>query len=548
MTNVSIGLHAALLVSCMLAATDAFAQGQAQPLPTPVDPSAIGRGLIDRQRVLSPPEPRENPDAITGDPNRPAVDEAAVPASVTFPLRAVNFDPSTFLSRVELNALAAPRIGQTVSFADLRAIAAEVNALYAARRIVTARAYVPPQRIADGTVRIALVEGRLGALNVGKGRYTDPAFVRSRLALTPGQVVDLDALRRQINRFNRGNDLRIQAQLQPGAQVGLTDVLISLTEPPRNGVQLFADTYGYESTGRYQGGVALRRSRLLTDGDRFNLYASVSDGGVTGSASYSIAVREARLGITYARSQIRVTRGPSANLDIEGFSDTTSLNFAHPVVERDGWYASFIVAASYVSAENRLADTRVGDSRVLKATAGTALGFDFVRGGSLAVNLTASPAGADDLLEPQGRNFVLFNGDYAGAIPLGGPWSLRVAGAGQHASTAFIPSNQLFQIGGPGSVRGFQPGTVSGSGGYFTQTELHYQRPLDGQALDLFAFFDHGKTWSADFPDRALASAGAGVRLPVWRFTLDAMIGLPITDRLANEKGYRADARLTLAF
>jgi hemolysin activation/secretion protein len=143
---------------------------------------------------------------------------------------------------------------------------------------------------------------------------------------------------------------------------------------------------------------------------------------------------------------------------------------------------------------------------------------------------------------------VLFNGDYAGAIPLGGPWSVRVAGAGQHASTAFIPSNQLFQIGGPGSVRGFQPGTVSGSGGYFTQTELHYQRPLDGQALDLFAFFDHGKTWSADFPDRALASAGAGVRLPVWRFTLDAMIGLPITDRLANEKGYRADARLTLAF
>src|SRR5690606_15806820 len=131
-----------------------------------------------------------------------------------------------------------------------------------------------------------------------------------------------------------------QAQLQPGSEVGLTDVLVSLIEPPRNSVQLFADSHGYRSTGRYQGGIALRSNSLLLDGDRASVFASASDGALTASASYNVPLGMSRIGVSYARSQIQVTQGPSASLDIEGFSDTASINFARPVAERPGWHSS----------------------------------------------------------------------------------------------------------------------------------------------------------------------------------------------------------------
>lgn len=541
-------LTAATMAASVLLGAGAARAQQSAPLPPQVDPGAIGRGLIDNRRDLPPPRLEVSGDAITGDPTPAAGADAPANAAITVEVREITFDPSAFLNRDELSALAQPLIGTRASLADLRALATRVNALYAARGIVTARAYVPPQRVENGTVRIALIEGKLGNVQFAKGRYTSDAFARSRIDLKPGEVVDMDLLRRQVNRFNRNNDARLQAQLQPGAQVGLTDVALTLVEPPRNSVQLFLDTYGYESTGRLQGGVALRRNGLLFDGDRANIYASASEGGLTGSASYNVAVGLSRIGATYARSQITVKNGPSANLDIDGFSDSASVNFARPIAEGNDWYANFVAAAAYVASENRLSNRTVGESKVYKATAGIGFGMDLPRG-SFGLNLTGSPTKADDTLEPAGRKFVLVNGDFAGLIGLGNSrLALRVTGAGQYVGSDFIPSNQLFQIGGPVSIRGFQPGSASGSNGYYTQAELHYQTPLLGRTLDAFTFFDSGKTFSQDFGDRALGSVGFGARLPFWRFDLETTLGLPVTTLRPGEDSYRIDARLLLSF
>jgi len=526
-----------------------LAHAQSAP-PATVDPGAIGRGLID-QRMDVPRPSREPQEVITGEglepgpgpgPEQPGIEAA------TFVLKGVSFDASSFLSAAELDAIVTPLIGRKVSLADLRTVAAQVNLLYASRGIATARAYVPPQRIVDGAVRIALLEGRLGEMRVADGRYTGADFIRSRLSVEPGTVLDLDRLRRDLALFNRYNDVRVQAQLQPGSEVGLTDVLVSLSEPPQNALQIYADTYGYSSTGRYQGGVVARSNSLLIDGDRANIFLSASDGGLTGSASYNIPVGLSRIGVTYARSQIRVTQGPSASLDIEGFSDTASINFARPVAERDRWYASMVANISYSASENRLSDSKVGESEVYKGTAGLSFGADPAPGTSLGLNLTTSVARADDSLASGSQTFAMFNGDFSAAQAMTDRLSLRFVAAGQYVGTDFIPSNQLFQIGGISTVRGFQPGTASGRSGFYTQTELHYLAPVGSRGADLFAFFDNGKAYSPDFGNRGLASVGVGLRMPIWRFSLDATYGIGISPLRAGESRSRADARLVLSF
>ncbi len=524
----------------------AAALAQGTP-PATIDPGAITRGLLEQQRQAAEP-PRVPQEAVTGE-GVTATDEAPESGGVSFVLNAVTFDPSSFLSTAELEALAAPRIGTEVTLADLRAIAAQVNALYAERGIITARAYVPPQRVADGVVRIALIEGRLGELQVAEGRYTSSDYARRRIDLTPGDTVDLMTLRRSVERFNRDNDARIQAQLQPGREPGLTDVLISLAEPPRNSAQLFVDTFGYESTGRYQGGLSLRRNAMLTDGDRLIFYGNLSEGGLTGSATYSVPIDSARLGISYARSQVAVKKGPSASLDIEGFSDTVSLNIARPIGAGDSWYVNAVAGGSYIASTNELAGVKVGETEVYRGTIGWAGVFTLTPQAALAVNHTVSLLSTQDSLDTEKRTFAILNADVSLTLALTQSLALRIGSAGQYTGFDFVPSNQLFQVGGPFSARGWQPGTTSGRSGFYTQTELQYAPKWSAlPGLNLFTFLDAGRTYSPDFGSRGIGSAGLGLRLPVGRFDLEAFYGVPFTSRLPGEDGSRADARLVLRF
>lgn len=519
---------------------------QISPIPPGADPAAISKGLVDQQRDQAPLERLPDQPPVTVDRQSP-VEPDGPETGPTFELKGITFDSSAFLSSAALEAVTAPRIGTRVSIKDLRAIAAEVNALYTARGILTARAYVPPQKIEGGVARIALVEGRLGTLNIAESQYTSSKFVRSRITISPNAVVDLSRLRRQINVFNRTNDMRIQAQLQPGAQVGLTDILISIAEPSRTGLQLFVDTYGYESTGRYQAGISLRRNALLFGSDRVNLYGSLSDGGLVGNIGYSVVAGSGRIGLNYSRSQITVTQGPSASLDIKGFADTGSFNYAHALLEKDTWHATFLASASYTASENLLSGQSVGQSKVYKATSGVAVGSGAGTDMSANLNLTASVARAKDSLEPGGTTIPIFNADLSFLARLSNTLSLRVVASGQHAEATFVPSNQLFQLGGPASIRGFEPGSASGSSGYYTQTELNLMFPKISNT-NVFAFLDHGKAFSADFGDRALSSVGAGLRVPIWRFYIETAVGFPITKRRENDGSYRADAKLSLMF
>jgi hemolysin activation/secretion protein len=535
-------------LAVLLSASVAAAQSPAAPLPPSADPAAIGRGLADQQRRVAPER---------GEPVEPVVsDGAAAPAPesdaglppVTFELRRVRFDASAFLAPAELEAAAAPKIGRQVSLADLRAIAAAVNALYAARGIPTARAYVPPQKIVDGEARIALIEGRLGALRVSGGKYTGDGFARSRLRLVPGEVIDIVRLRRQIAEFNRNNDSRMQAQLQPGAEIGLTDILVSLTDPPRNEFQTFANSYGYESTGRAQAGLSFRRNGLLVSGDRSNLFLSGSDGGLTGSASYSLPIRNARLGVSYARSHISITQGPSADLDIDGVSDTASLNGALPALGGATWYVTALAGASYTASTNRISDAVIGKTHLYRGSIGWSLRADLGRSVTLGTTQMFSLVRARDSLEPGTTGFTAVNLDLSLEARLAPGLRLRVAGAGQYVGADFVPASQLFQIGGPLSVRGFQPGATSGPSGYFAQAELHYA--IRSSKLDpgLFLFVDGGKTYSKDFGDRGIVAAGAGVRFRIGGFEAQATYGVPLTARRDGEKRGRLDASLIFTF
>ena len=100
----------------------------------------------------------------------------------------------------------------------------------------------------------------------------------------------------------------------------------------------------------------------------------------------------------------------------------------------------------------------------------------------------------------------------------------------QWAPSKELPSAEKFNLGGAGSVRGYEENLLSGTGGVNFSTE--YGVPLEKRGMwQAFAFVDGGKVYRADqyIKDAALLSTGLGIRYQ-WQRAVSASltIGFPL--------------------
>lgn len=72
------------------------------------------------------------------------------------------------------------------------------NYLYATKGYVTARAFLPPQTIENGVVKINLVEGTVGNITVEDNRWTRESFIKKRLSAKEGEIFEIGLLEQDI--------------------------------------------------------------------------------------------------------------------------------------------------------------------------------------------------------------------------------------------------------------------------------------------------------------------------------------------------------------
>lgn len=461
-------------------------------------------------------------------------------STVRFVLTGVTFDPSKFLSVPELDEAARAYVGHTIDFNNLQVLIQKINALYKSKGQVTARAVLPPQKIKDGTVHIALIEGKFGKADVKGAVRTKEPFIRDRIAMPSGVTVDVRDLSRQVVFFNRTNDVQLRAMLRPGESFGETDVELDVTEPDPNLLQAFIDNKGVSSTGRVEGGVYYRRHDLLGVDDKFSLFGTVSRGGVDGTLSYNVPVGASgeRLTASYERNHIDVVQGPFKELGITGNGQTGTIGFSHPLTATDRWLTLAILNQSVGTSTSKAAGGDLTDTITYRTAAG--LSATYIGNGVLAtIAPSLSFAHTHNSILAEEHGMALFTGSGSAIMRLGDDWSAHLATAWQFTPAKLLPSDLLFQIGGPTSVRGYQSGTFAGDSGYFANFELH--RNLDlAKGLDLFAFFDTGSVFATSPSARSLHSLGAGGVLHVTESVgLSASIGVPLKTAIPGEKGYQ---------
>jgi len=502
---------ATVLAMTLLSAT---AMAQAVPAAPPVLPPSVNPDRInaeERRRLEQRTAPLPEAPRRLVEPSAPAAPAAADPSAVRFTLTKVLFDSSRYLSAADLDALARPLVGTSISIADLQALVERVNALYAARGLVTARAALPVQDIKDGVVSIRLIEGKIGTLEPQGGSARSRRHVSDRIGIATGDLADPRGLELELRRFNLQNDVQLRARLASGSDFGTTDITLDVTEPRRIGIDFFADTNGFASTGTVQGGAVFRAYRLLTPADRLSAGVVKSRGVLSQSLGYSVPWgSRLRFGVSGSHGTTALTTAAPASLDIRGESTSASVDAAALIVVTRRLAVTAGLSAAFTRSNTDIASQRVIDNAQVAGGGSIALNYA-APGFSFGLNSDVSAARVRERISATERVPLLWRGSFAAARALGrGGNQVRVHGDWQYSPSNDLPGLIQYQIGGARSTRAFGPGVAAGDRGFSVSGELAHDFVRRKITIEPFVFVDHAQA-STTAGLVALQSAGAGV-------------------------------------
>jgi hemolysin activation/secretion protein len=517
----------------------------AQTVPIP-NPGTIANQSRERQQAVEQQSlPRVNGLAVVG----PTAPEQLVgpPGGATFLLKQVVFDQSNFVTQMELNAIATRFVGKQIDNSGLQLLVKLVNDLFAERRIITALAYLPKQDLRTGVLHIAIIEGHVGKVEIKGNDRLRSSWVETSVPLTPGAVVNVPKVEDDVAYFNAGHIAQVQATLQPGSQFGLTDVTLGVLEPPRNSIQAYVDNEGVDSVGTLEGGLNFQHYGLLGIDDRFTASVLGSAGNQNVNLGYNVAADPwgGRIGVSAGTGQIHVVSGPYTALVIRGTSENEAVNAAQPLFATSNWvYLVNGQVARELSISNQ-SGVEVTKNTTWKETIGSVLRYsDATFNVALAPNLSFGQTSFG--LTNTTQTFAEITGtlNSSAKLPLGFTGILN--GAWQWANQKLLSSEQLFQAGGPTSVRGYSSDSAAGYAGFYTNLELHHK--LDGlkEDVDAFAFYDHGTVYSTFPATLNLDSVGGGFSWNLNRyFVADVSVGVPVRKTFDRQPDATVYLRLT---
>ena len=494
-----------LLAAACCAAFPAWAQ--LPPVPTP---GRVIDTLPDRRPVVppTPPEvvfPAPRPGA-KHDPNAPR-----------FMVNAFRFAGNTVYSEQLLKRVADRFVDFQLNLHELNQAADLVTRYYRDHGYPIARAIIPAQKVEHGVVLIEVIEGRIGTVSVvGNKRYAAET-IEARLAHLPrAGVVTVEALERALLLLNDLPGLTARATLQPGAEFGLTDMVIRVEEKRAAGT-IALDNKGAPETGRFRLDGSLDLHNPLGFGDQLSARVIESQHNLLtyGRASYSVPLTASGLRASATYSGVRYEMGGEfARLGIEGEVDNYEAALSYPWLRsrRRNLFLGlgFRRTESFQTTAFGAIPARQDAIDLFSAT----LQGNWVHGDSAVTNaytaFTSNGKHNTRLLQQDAQRAKL-EVDVNHLRAASKTWDLYLRGF-LGVSAERLADTEKFAFGGPDSVRGYMPSELRGDQGYLGTVELRRQFMLVNVPAVFSVFYDAAGAKAKGFAGTdSIRSVGVGL-------------------------------------
>lgn len=463
---------------------------------------------------------------------------------VTFELKKIVTDPSAVLSEAELAAITAPYEGKQVSLSDIYAIVEKINALYTEKGYVTCRAFLPPQTITNGTVKLLLVEGRTGNTIVSGNNYTKTAYITKRLHLKQDEIANIKQLNKDLLLFNATNSTQLRIMMKAGEKPGTTDYEITAYEPKRDTWTVFEDNAGSDTSGQYRTGLFFNTKSLSGHCDAMSLGTVISEGTKAANAMYSRSLGRSgtKMNLMYSTNAVKTVDGDYKDM-IKGHANSYSIGFVQPLMVNETTRSE--LSLDY-NRQNSKTDWLLGERRniVDDNVQDFTLGFAITNYGTSHVfyqkhsYVRGYSESTPEAFGEKSQNFGFYklNAMYQKLYKAGQMWNLR-ADAQWSGSEGMVSSRQ-FYMGGMYSVRGYKENFLGGDSGFTFSAE--YAVPVINRNTNAFGFFDYGHVYGngqSDDQHNVLVSVGLGVRSTINQYCSASLIlGVPLQREFSAEE------------
>lgn len=410
-----------------------------------------------------------------------------------FLLEKINFEGNTKLSDSELEKLALEVLGEDVYFDELLEVCSKVTNLYRSKGYLTSYATVPPQRIVDGVATIRIIESKVGDLNIEGEKWTREWYLKhiimGKAGLREGDVFNAKNLQRAMKEINKEDYVQVQTEIERAAD-GDENTEITLNVRDRFPVNLNVgyDDYGRSYTGAQRVSFLVGMDNLTGLGDKIYGGSILSSGATGWMAGYSLPVSSygTRLSFDFNDSHVRLG-GPYKALNVKGNAQSYFFKLTQPIIQTAKSDLVFYTGYDMVNANTtanivdqhlklsnyRLHVWRSGLYGMTDDNYGRwigNLGVDFGMGGKDYGNFAGDSSGSDKTFFKVTAGATRVQRLFARSFGI-----IRVNG--QYSPNSLFSAEQM-QIGGPYTLRGYQPAELLGDYGVTATAEYRFPIPF----------------------------------------------------------------------
>ncbi|WP_442949870.1 ShlB/FhaC/HecB family hemolysin secretion/activation protein [Nostoc sp.] len=514
------------------------------PTPSPLPSPEVPQPLPPPAELLPPSAPTPTPDApLPGNfPQTIVVERFEVVGSTVFSAQELALATAEFTKR-------------PISLTEVYQARSKITELYVKNGYITSGAYIPPQTIQSGVLKIQVVEGKLEDIQVTGTRRLNPNYVRSRLAIATSPPLNRQRLLEALQLLQLNPLIQnVTAELSAGSRTGTSLLEVKISEAKTFSGQIVLDNGRSPSVGSFRRGLRLNEANLLGLGDGLSVGYTNTDGSNSFDASYTLPLnpRNGTLTFNYGTTSSNVIEPPFDFLDIKSASRYYELTFRQPIIQtptqefalgltasrresdissllqREGVPASELSPGADDEGRTRVSALRFfqewtsrNSREVIALRSQFSLGID-------VLNATVNQDAPDS-------RFFAWQGQAQWARLLAPETLLLLRLNTQLGSTKLLPIEQ-FGLGGQDSIRGYRQDYLLTDNGTFVSAEVQVpilRLPQINSILQVIPFVDFGVGWNTsgkDNPDRnTLAAVGLGLR---WaqgdRFTVRLDWGIPL--------------------
>ena len=407
-------------------------------------------------------------------------------------------DHAEFLKQLRKNK----KFREEMSIGQLQDVANQITDLYRSAGFVIAQAYVPEQKVEEGVVTIHVQEGTLGQVVVGGNNYYSTELIQKVFRHLEGKSVIKQSLENALFSLSDYPGLVAYGVLQPGQNVGETNLLVKVQEEEHREYTVRLDNYGTEATGKNRLTINYTENNLFGNSDSLDLsllqtFSPTNNlyGGIkykTPMGSY-----DTLFGIGASENAYDVG-GDLASFNLSGTVRSANIFVSHQFVRSR---ASNVFGR--LEFFNKVAETKIFDRDFKKDTLSALVletGFDLLDKKYKGINQGSLKytQGFEDLMGSLGPDDALLSSrigatsDYAkvnwniARLQLINKYqNILFRFSGQYSDDLLLPIEQA-GLGGPNNVRAFKPSAVLRDSSLFLSVDWNFNAPFfyDAKAFD----------------------------------------------------------------